>query len=95
MTEITIFKVQRAKSRLTGVMVLTPRLMMLYICAKFHQNIWNSFNLQRGQEYIVEMGGRGGRRILRPGTHKSWSGLLKIPKAKSAGCMFFFPWDYY
>ena len=32
-----------------------------------------------------------GRRILLPGTHKSWSGLLKIPKAESAGRMFFSP----
>ena len=37
-----------------------------------------------------EQGSRG-RRILRPGTHKSGSGLLKIPKAESAGRMFFFP----
>ena len=33
--------------------------------------------------------GSRGRRILRPGTHKSWTGLLKIPKAESAGRMFF------
>ena len=33
--------------------------------------------------------GSRGRRILRPGTHKSASGLLKIPKAESAGRMFF------
>ena len=33
--------------------------------------------------------GSRGRRILRPGTHKSWSGLLKISKAESAGRMFF------
>ena len=33
--------------------------------------------------------GSRGRRILRPGTHKSGSGLLKIPKAESAGRMFF------
>ena len=42
----------------------------------------------------INQGSRG-RRILRPGTHISWSGLLKIPKAESAGRMFFFPWDYY
>ena len=35
------------------------------------------------------MQGSQGRRILRPGTHKSWSGLLKIPKAESTGRMFF------
>ena len=35
------------------------------------------------------MQGSRGRRILRPGTHKSASGLLKIPKAESAGRMFF------
>ena len=35
-----------------------------------------------------EQGSRG-RRILRPGTHKSGSGLLKIPQAESAGRMFF------
>ena len=33
--------------------------------------------------------GSRGRRILRPGTHKSGSVLLKIPKAESAGRMFF------
>ena len=37
---------------------------------------------------MQEQGSRG-RRILRPGTHKSGSGLLKIPKAESAGPMFF------
>ena len=31
-------------------------LMMLYICMKFHKNIWNGFQLtQSGHEYIVEM----------------------------------------
>ena len=33
--------------------------------------------------------GSRGRRILHPGTHKSGYGLLKIPKAESAKCMFF------
>ena len=34
--------------------------------------------------------GSRGRRMLRPGKHKSGSGHLKIPKAESAGCLFFF-----
>ena len=31
--------------------------MMLYmhICVKFHQNIWNGFQLTEGSKYIVEM----------------------------------------
>ena len=40
------------------------------------------------EEVLYKQGSRG-RRILRPGTHKSGSGLLKIPKAESAGRMFF------
>ena len=36
----------------------------------------------------LPQGSRGGR-ILHPGMHKSGSGLLKILKVKSAGCMFF------
>ena len=36
----------------------------------------------------MDQGSRG-RRILHPRTHKSWSRLLKIPKAESAGRMFF------
>ena len=38
---------------------------------------------------INSMQGSRGCRILRPGTHKSGSGLLKNPKAESAGHMFF------
>ena len=38
--------------------------------------------------FYINQGSRG-RRILRTGTHKSGSGLLKIPEAESAGRMFF------
>ena len=49
-TEITIFKVQKAITQKVGQPVLqflcsAPRLMMLYICVKFHQNIWNGLQL--------------------------------------------------
>ena len=49
-TKITIFKVQRAvtlKVDKTELWFLcsAPRLMMLYICLKFHQNIWSGFQL--------------------------------------------------
>ena len=40
-------------------------------------------------ENLHKSQGSRGRRILRPGTHKSGSGLLKIPKAESAGRVFF------
>ena len=43
---------------------------------------------KRGRDGPLIQGSRG-RRILCPGTHKSWPGLLKIPKAESAGRMFF------
>ena len=43
---------------------------------------------KRNRNESEEQGSRG-RRILRPRTHKSGSGLLKIPKAESAGRMFF------
>ena len=48
-----------------------------------------SLSVVRREASTVALQGSRGRRILRPGTHKSWSGLLKISKAESAGRMFF------
>ena len=44
-TEVTIFKVQRAPSLGLRFLCTAARLMMLYICVKFHQNIWNGSQL--------------------------------------------------
>ena len=46
-TEITIFKLQRAITPKVDLFLCSAScLMMLYICMKFHQNIWNGFQLR-------------------------------------------------
>ena len=59
-TEISIFKVQRAVSPKVGLQELlflcsAPLLMMFCICVKFHLNIWNSFQLTERTQYIVHV----------------------------------------
>ena len=67
--------------------------------SRWHSGVFISLFVRRNKachflgyhllHFCMVLQGSRGRRILRPGTHKSASGLLKIPKAESAGRMFF------